>query len=322
MAPDREDGRCPVRVIVDDGPLPPWRKATTWRFTDLIHSLKRCRAARPGDSVFLVPNHVGVSNRKVLTMMQRLRGRAPARAWSRYFMLLPCDHGPSTGLAHRFGQCMFQEDEDALPPFVKPSSPHRRVGFVTLTDSVRLANFRRGLDIRVPQDETHECGPLCGLKHLTRRRALATLRSLSPWALPPRARDEAIATRRPTLLFFAGAIANRRWSRLTAGAAGDPRELLWRHHSRRPGFSVESVAPLFGNLTADGVAIGPHVPMAQRMAASTFCASPPGRLGGDSDRYLPAVLYGCVPVFLEVLERNRHACVTATFARLPRGARA
>ena len=33
------------------------------------------------------------------------------------------------------------------------------------------------------------------------------------------------------------------------------------------------------------------------MARSDFCYSPPGQYHGDSDRYLPAVLYGCIPIF-------------------------
>ena len=35
------------------------------------------------------------------------------------------------------------------------------------------------------------------------------------------------------------------------------------------------------------------------MAQSDFCFAPPGQSNGDSDRYLPAILYGCVPVFAD-----------------------
>ena len=38
---------------------------------------------------------------------------------------------------------------------------------------------------------------------------------------------------------------------------------------------------------------------AEAMASSDFCYSPPGAAHGDSDRYLPAVLYGCIPVFVK-----------------------
>ena len=33
------------------------------------------------------------------------------------------------------------------------------------------------------------------------------------------------------------------------------------------------------------------------MIAADSCISPLGQTQGDSDRYLPAILYGCVPVF-------------------------
>jgi hypothetical protein len=38
------------------------------------------------------------------------------------------------------------------------------------------------------------------------------------------------------------------------------------------------------------------------MLSSRFCLSPLGQFGGDSDRYLPAILYGCVPVMTHRLE--------------------
>ena len=35
------------------------------------------------------------------------------------------------------------------------------------------------------------------------------------------------------------------------------------------------------------------------MVNSDFCYSPLGQRHGDSDRYLPAILYGCIPVFIK-----------------------
>jgi len=34
------------------------------------------------------------------------------------------------------------------------------------------------------------------------------------------------------------------------------------------------------------------------MSDTRFCLSAPGQRGGDSDRYLPAVLFGCIPVIM------------------------
>jgi hypothetical protein len=42
--------------------------------------------------------------------------------------------------------------------------------------------------------------------------------------------------------------------------------------------------------------------LASEMSSSDFCGSPPGWDRGDSDRYLPALLFGCIPVFLAARE--------------------
>ena len=39
--------------------------------------------------------------------------------------------------------------------------------------------------------------------------------------------------------------------------------------------------------------------LARAMSLSDFCYSPLGQHHGDSDRYLPALLYGCIPVFVK-----------------------
>eukprot|EP00326_Haptolina_ericina_P021364 CAMPEP_0181189688 /NCGR_PEP_ID=MMETSP1096-20121128/11793_1 /TAXON_ID=156174 ORGANISM="Chrysochromulina ericina, Strain CCMP281" /NCGR_SAMPLE_ID=MMETSP1096 /ASSEMBLY_ACC=CAM_ASM_000453 /LENGTH=231 /DNA_ID=CAMNT_0023278853 /DNA_START=23 /DNA_END=718 /DNA_ORIENTATION=- len=47
--------------------------------------------------------------------------------------------------------------------------------------------------------------------------------------------------------------------------------------------------------------LGPvdHEWFSRAMSASDFCYSPLGQRHGDSDRYLPAILYGCIPVFIK-----------------------
>jgi len=40
----------------------------------------------------------------------------------------------------------------------------------------------------------------------------------------------------------------------------------------------------------------------EEMLQADFCGSPPGWNGGDSDRYLPAILLGCIPVFFSKRE--------------------
>lgn len=63
-------------------------------------------------------------------------------------------------------------------------------------------------------------------------------------------------------------------------------------HFRR----LASGACVRDTLTTPGRALVPS------MRASRFCLSPLGQFLGDSDRYLPAILYGCVPVMTDRLE--------------------
>ena len=44
------------------------------------------------------------------------------------------------------------------------------------------------------------------------------------------------------------------------------------------------------------LAATPVMDMSRSMSRADFCYSPLGWDNGDSDRYLPAVLHGCVPV--------------------------
>ena len=62
-------------------------------------------------------------------------------------------------------------------------------------------------------------------------------------------------------------------------------------------------ACIWNTLTTTGRALAPS------MRASRYCLSPLGQFNGDSDRYLPAVLYGCVPIMtnrLEIMPLSEH----------------
>ena len=77
---------------------------------------------------------------------------------------------------------------------------------------------------------------------------------------------------RDTLFFWGGSVRH-------SGIRAD----LRAHHSKRPGFYIPT---------------NQNVRFEHWMARSVFCGSPPGWDEGDSNRYLPSMVHGCVPVFL------------------------
>lgn len=202
-------------------------------------------------------------------------------------MLAPCDHGAAECvLAHR-------NLPDDVRTAIDPASPTRHVAFLTTAASPRHL-FRRGLDVRVPHDEHHICGPLCGLPGRLSKRGqpmrplgaaraatLAQLRAQSPWGRDKQQTEAMLSQRRRWLLYFRGAITEP-----------TERYALWRHHRHRPRFRV-LVARAGGNASCvrccDGIPpVSPadvNDTMGLSMAQSDFCAVPPGQDDGDSDRY-------------------------------------
>lgn len=63
------------------------------------------------------------------------------------------------------------------------------------------------------------------------------------------------------------------------------------HHAERPGFRI--VQSFVNN---EPVVI--NTTFAEDMSNSTFCYCPLGHDAGDTDRYIPAILFGCIPVML------------------------
>ena len=71
-------------------------------------------------------------------------------------------------------------------------------------------------------------------------------------------------------------------------------------HAAKPRCAVGSMCPVYPLATAMGRAdLSNPDWMPRAMALSDFCYAPLGQSDGDSDRYLPAVLYGCIPIFAQ-----------------------
>jgi len=92
---------------------------------------------------------------------------------------------------------------------------------------------------------------------------------------------------RRELLFF--------WGGASRAAGNNIRRNLWKHHANTTGFFV----PIsdFGH-RAPPDSKTESVRFDHWMPRSVFCGSPPGWNGGDSNRYLPALVHGCIPVML------------------------
>ena len=241
---------------------------------------------------FLIPHRAFTF---VTSKQPAMRGLAPrlfsfiAQRWpywnasarvdsARHIIYSPCDYGP---------ECLhvdkaYKSRSARRLPRAHPADRTRLVLHVELTgredwrpslDGGETCGrcFLPGVDIRLPSPPDHNCGPLCGYSH-------AVLVRNAIWGRPPAERRALLAARREHTFFFAGRSMH----------TGDARSLLRAHHAGRPGWRIGVSAGLGG-----------RVSISDAMLSASFCGSPPGKQDGDSDRFLPALLFGCIPVFFE-----------------------
>lgn len=254
---------------------------------------------------FFAINHFAGANESLLLRMFHhivtaypYWNRTADRGLARHLLYLPCDHGPSDCSYER---PMHLERKEVLNQLgINPVARRRNTIFLVLNgleDRRTVGSrttcrccFSPGLDIRLPTPHHHLCGPLCGYRE-------AELRTHSVWALARAEQEEALRGRRPVRFFWAG----------SARRPNDARHELLRHHGRREGWRVLSLAKVKTGRHPGGLpglppptATRPFIP--REMSQADFCGSPPGWDGGDSDRYLPAILFGCIPVFFSTRE--------------------
>ena len=267
--------------------------------------------------------------------------RTARQGLARHLLLMPCDHGPGDCMYDRLFMLPKPKPSKprrrrrrgdtspdppsppsppspppleplgelwatarAVPDAVNPESPRRMVAFINENGAPGYYNFFiRGLDIRLPSGELHDCGPFCGTSQMQRpasgqrRRSVAqaVLAEHSPW-LPSRSeaeREALLKAPRRYQLFWAGRASGKK------GFRGD----LFRFHTDaadklRDGWLLHDTSHKHTPLGAATAAeVKQRGWFARSMTQADFCYSPPGQYHGDSDRYLPAVLYGCIPIF-------------------------
>lgn len=250
---------------------------------------------------FLLRHYSAQDKGKAVRMFEHIAAAYPwwnaTRNRTRHLLYLPHDHGPGDAV---YGLPISRGQEPLSSLRVNPYSYERDVGFLVLNgvdDRLKGGQVRSrcrscfapGVDIRLPTPPGHVCGPLCG------GTTLEQLRSLSPWARPPAERAAALQRTRRVRFYWAGSVRRRR----------SARDQLVRYHGNRTGWVVRATPKperrADGTRVRAGKANGVP-PLAATMADADFCGSPVGMYDGDSDRYLPAMLYGCVPVFFHARE--------------------
>ena len=149
----------------------------------------------------------------------------------------------------------------------------------------------------MPTPEGHECGIACGLHMQHVPNATGVVRSyLLPSELQ-RVLLSRAASRSPAVNSTAPRAPSRclfSWGGAVRGRSNPARNELLKLRGS-PGMCIVN--------TEDAQMVKerpPNIPEA--MMESRFCYSPRGWDQGDSDRYLPAVVYGCVPVMSDRLE--------------------
>jgi len=195
----------------------------------------------------------------------------------------------------------------ALPPSLSPVSPSRRYTYVAWNGRADGYDsgqehcegcMQRGKDVVVPTGR-NACGPLCG-------GTLDDLRRFTVWDADQQLETHVLSAytyvkRWPTRdwhVFFSGQVHPLRMVG-DADPMNDPsgRGEFYRLYNNRSDWSVTQSYDWEHN-----VAVKPmkHT-MLEMMRNSTFCYSPLGRIGGDTDRYIAAIMTGCIPIMLSAV---------------------
>ena len=259
---------------------------------------------------------------------------------ARHMLLLPCDHGPGDCAytrpsvpykyapwaadpkdarrwwpkkSHAFGASEIESSWGESWEFLNPASPARLVIFLLFngwSDGLRspdggcLNCFAPGLDIRLPTPESHECGVSCGLHYMFN----AT--SKGSWFIPPELQRVLLrrAVSRSAAVYPQRGIRRPpsdgclfSWAGSVRGRNSPARFEVLRLAGKEGACVANTAAPK--NATKDRPFHDKPMPsIPHSMLRSRFCFSPRGWDQGDSDRYLPALLYGCIPVMSDRLE--------------------
>jgi len=168
----------------------------------------------------------------------------------------------------------------------------RRDGSDAGLDSCLIC-FQSGKDVQMVTGQ-NTCGPLCGYSK-------EVLAAWSPWS--PTATHASLHRRRNNTLFYGGRIHLRRGAEDLSGRA------QIAAHAHLAGWKIVNTMgddpdkPVPVEITSN------YKSFAEEMSNAEFCFSPLGQSEGDTDRYVPAIMFGCIPVMLRtvLLSATQHA---------------
>jgi len=242
--------------------------------------------------------------------------RASAASGTANFLLFHfCDHVVDCGYMGRTGF-------PSLSPLYSPSSETRIVRFIVWNGRGDVHNgncdacFLPHLDIAVPTAE-NACGPLCGAKRETLTKYAAWRADTAPASLAAAIKYVSAWPERPVKMFWSGQVSRGAHSQppsaLDARNDVSGRNIFYATWKAQPGYELYQSY----DWDADKAVKPYNWSILEKMSQSTFCFSPLGHRGGDMDRYLPAILTGCIPVFFEyVWSGHRKHTVTPPLSGL------
>lgn len=270
-------------------PLPSLYYEPSWSFDSLhIYPLLEKWITRPEDADYHIIRHAGrfvdpVNMYSWIAQNYRWWNQSAEIGTPNFLLFHFCDH---------FTDCNYPMSSD---PLYSPSSPTRIVRHIVwngrddIFENQCEACFTK-LDIVVPTAH-NACGSLCG-------GTTKDLKKYSVW--DSNAHPSFIASldyvigwpERPVKFFYSGQLhPHQMRASISDDVSG--RAAVFRRWQNHTGYEIiqsydwEKDKPVIEGLQGT---------MLAKMRNSTFCFSPPGHRGGDHDRYIPALLTGCVPV--------------------------
>ncbi|GAX72619.1 hypothetical protein CEUSTIGMA_g75.t1 [Chlamydomonas eustigma] len=203
-----------------------------------------------------------------------------ARGEARHILATTFDGG--AGESFRRGVSDLRNAKQRLELSSDPASSSRNLIFLTfngLQDGAVIGQpeclscFQPGKDIMIPAPWS--CGPLCGQQ----QNEVQYLQQMSPWWQPTDRFQASLSKTRQRLMFFGGHVA--KWTPQDPSGRGAAAILY-----------ANDTDFLFTRLGTSN--------FTETLLSTNFCYSPQGTFQGYPDRYISSIIFGCIPIMLNL----------------------